>query len=267
MSQTNRLQAALGRLLATLTAVAFWLVLLVSPGATEHSIRYDPSAPHAVDAVLSGPVSSDRTIGSAGNDPVVPQGPTLIAPDPIGLDPSRGRLSSMSMVELELLRLTNELRADPAGPLRRQGPPPSCLNDPYFEIQIDPLTGLPVPVPALDLDTEISVSVAREWALQMYLDDSFVHRPSTAQQQLYTEAGISTLAWGENIAWASGYRTEDVARVHFEGWRESEIGHYCSLLTARFTRIGIGEVRVDGQSWAVQNFYHPAIVPEPVPSP
>jgi hypothetical protein len=171
----------------------------------------------------------------------------------------------LTPVEQELLRLTNELRADPAGPLRRQGPPPSCLDDPFFRMEVDPATGHPVPVPALTLDLDVSVSVSRAWANQMYLDDSFEHRPSPAQEEIYAEHDVVALAWGENIAWASGYPAAEVARVHFEGWRESDIGHYCSLLTGRFTHVGIGEIRVDDESWAVQNFYRPATQPVPVP--
>ena len=87
------------------------------------------------------------------------------------------------------------------------------------------------------------------------------HRPSSAQEQIYTQLGIDALAWGENIAWAAGYGPEEVARIHFEGWRESDAGHYCSLITRRFTRIGIGEIRVEGESWAVQNFFHPQTAP------
>ena len=257
MYQTSRFQVAAGRLLAALFALTLWLILLISPGPTEGVADPYPAAPHTVDTGLTSRARTDRLLPAGAATSAAPLG--LTAP------PSTASSSTLSALEQELLRLTNELRADPSGPLRRQGPPPSCLDDPYFRMEVDPLTGHPVPVPALTLDLDISVSVSREWALQMYLDDSFEHRPSSAQQELYAEHDIDALAWGENIAWASGYSAEEVAQIHFEGWRESDIGHYCSLLTARFTRVGIGEGRVDGDSWAVQNFYRPATRPIPVP--
>jgi hypothetical protein len=161
-------------------------------------------------------------------------------------------------VEWELVRLTNELRADPSGHLRRLGARPTCVDDPFHAITIDGSTGHPFPSPALAVDATVSVEMARDWATRMFRTGLFTHRPASAQRQVYRSLALNPLAWGENIAWAAGYPAEEVARVHFEGWRESDDGHYCSLLSPRFTQVGAGEVRVEGQSWAVLNFYHPA---------
>ena len=164
-------------------------------------------------------------------------------------------IAALSPVELEIVRLTNELRSEPGGVLRRQRPAPGCLRDPYYQITVDPETGQPVPVPAVTVDETVSVEMARPWATQMYREDVFAHRPSSAQQAMLGQLGIEVTAWGENIAWMSGYPAELTAKIHFEGWRESDTGHYCTMVTERFTHVGVGEIRVENESWAVQNFY------------
>lgn len=161
----------------------------------------------------------------------------------------------LSAVESEIVRLTNELRADPAGPLARRKPMPSCVAERFYAIAIDPASGHPEPAPPLQVSEAVSTEMARAWAVGLQRRDDFFHRPSTAQQAIYSRLGLHVSAWGENIAWSSGYSAEATAWIHFEGWRESDTGHYCSLLTRRFTNVGVGEHRVDDQSWAVQNFF------------
>ena len=180
-------------------------------------------------------------------------------PMPSGLSEAKTPLSA---VELEILRLTNELRSDPAGPLARHKPMPPCIDDEFYGIGVDPESGHPWPVPRLELNEIVSTELARPWAIEMDRRSEFAHQPSTTQQAVYADLGIPASAWGENIAWFSGYPPEMTAIVHFEGWRESDTGHYCSLVTARFTNVGIGEHRVGSESWAVQSFYVPN---DPVP--
>ena len=163
--------------------------------------------------------------------------------------------STSSTVELELFRLTNGLRVDPSGPLGRRKPLPPCVSDPFYGIDLDPDTGQPVPVAPLALSETTSNGMARSWAIEMARTGLFRHRPSSAQQQLFASLDLRVTAWGENIAWFDGYDVANTARVHFEGWRESETAHYCTLLAARFTHVGIGEYRVGDESWAVQNFH------------
>ena len=116
--------------------------------------------------------------------------------------------TSLSPVEQEIVRLTNALRADPSGSLRRQGPAPACVTESYFAITVDPETDHPVSVPALALDEAISADVARSWALHMQQNESFGHRPSSAQLDIYAQLGVEPTAWGENIAWFSGFSAE-----------------------------------------------------------
>jgi hypothetical protein len=165
--------------------------------------------------------------------------------------------TTMAAIELEILRLTNELRTNPDGPLRRRKALPSCVDEPFYRIVTDPATNQPVPVLPLQLDETASNGLARSWAIEMARTTRFRHRPSVVQQQIYAGLDIPVAAWGENIAWSAGNPISDVARIHFEGWRESETGHYCTLMTERFTHVGIGEYHVGDESWAVQNFYAP----------
>lgn len=223
--------------------------------------RFGASATETWDA-------GDSARPGAGREPAPPKAdeePTGLPPaGPPGDSSELGsRPDGLSDIEWELYLLTNELRSEPAGRLRRQGERPDCLDDPYYVLEVDTRTGHPEPAPPLALDPVVSVEMARAWAAQMEGSGTFAHRPSTAQQQLYHQLGISALAWGENIAWSGGHTIPSVAMVHFEGWRESNSGHYCTLVSPRFSRIGIGEVHQNDESWAVQNFYHPATLPLP----
>jgi hypothetical protein len=163
----------------------------------------------------------------------------------------------LSPVEAEMVRLTNELRADPSGPLARRSPMPPCVDETFYAITIDPATGHPPPSPALAVDDQVSVAMARAWAVEMQQRADFSHRPGPSQEEVYSQLGVGVAAWGENIAWLAGFGPEDAARIHFEGWRESDIGHYCTMMSARFTHVGVGEHRVGDESWAVQNYYQP----------
>lgn len=164
-------------------------------------------------------------------------------------------IAILTPIEIEIVRLTNELRARPDGPLARLGPTPDCVAEEFYGIEIDPATGHPMAVPPLVVDERVTVAMARPWAEQMQLDDAFVHRPSDSQRDFYLDLAIPIVAWGENIAWFSGYDSAVAAAIHFDGWRQSDTGHYCSMLTGRFTHLGVGELRQGAESWAVQNFY------------
>lgn len=203
-------------------------------------------APGAERIVGSGRVASRELCLAVDTSPAVVH---------ISLEGERPPGSTLSTIELELLRLTNLLRAEPGGQLRRQRDLPPCVDDPIYRITIDPSTGLPEPAPPLEMSETAANAIARSWAIEMALSGAFRHRPTAAQQQLLTSLGLPVTAWGENIAWFSGYPSARTAETHFEGWRESETNHYCALLAPRFTHVGIGELRMGDESWAVQNFY------------
>ncbi len=159
--------------------------------------------------------------------------------------PSTTDPSGLTAIELEIARLTNELRTNPNGPLRREGPVIDCGGN----VPIDPATGLYRPVPAVEVHPAASLQVARPWSAQMTTD--LQHRPEAGIPALI-DAGISVMTAGENIAY---HNFPDTAFRHFAGWRESD-GHFCNLMDPTFTHVGVGESQgADGFSYATQNFF------------
>jgi uncharacterized protein YkwD len=154
----------------------------------------------------------------------------------------------MSGVEQEIVRMTNELRTNPTGPLARvKGAPTVCT------VATD-TGGKPAAAPALLVDSGVSQQMSRSWSMAMDGADNMSHRPNDSQQSIYGSLGISPRAWGENVAWFQGYSDAEAARVFFEGWRESD-GHYCNMMSPNFTKIGVGVHKGSAKVWATQNFY------------
>ena len=167
-------------------------------------------------------------------------------------------LGGLNSVELEIVRLTNELRADPSGPLARQKPMPSCVTESFYDITVNRNTGHPTLVPALTVNRAVSITMARAWSMVMDSTGNFAHRPNSEAAAIYSQLGISWSATGENIAWVQGYPDPQAAQVFFEGWRESDSGHYCALVAGTYTHVGVGYYKGAVKSWATQNFYRPA---------
>lgn len=220
-----------------------------------------PTGPHpaAATALADGPGARAQTSSTAGTDDgttLVPGGPAAAPAAPTAA-PGTGAAANgpLTPVEAEIVRLTNELRANPAGALARREPLPSCVTDPFYTITLSPDTGLPAAVPPLTVDDGVTLALARPWAATLQSTGHFEHRASDQAHQRYEQLGLPVGAWGENIAWFTGFDISQAARIHFEGWRESEAGHYCALVSPRFTHLGVGAIEDGGQSWAVQNFY------------
>lgn len=164
--------------------------------------------------------------------------------------------AELSDIEREIIRLTNELRTNPAGPERRQKPMPGCVNE-DDQIEINPATGHPKPVRRLTPSRPVSILMSRDWSQQMADADAMSHRSAESQSAIYSDLGIDWAARGENVAWAVGYDLAGVAELFFQGWRESD-GHYCNMMSGAFSEIGVGHVRTDaGKDFATQNFYRP----------
>lgn len=213
------------------------------------------AATPATDEIGVGRAQTSSTAGGGSDAALAPltAGPPAAAPlaatSPAPVD------GPLTPAETEIVRLTNELRANPAGALARRRPQPACVADPFYAIAVDDDTGLPSAVPPLAVDDAVTRSLARPWAATLRSSGRFEHRPSDEAHQLYTGLGLPVSAWGENIAWFTGFDPSQAARIHFEGWRESDDGHYCALVSGRFTHVGVGAIEDGGQSWAVQNFY------------
>jgi uncharacterized protein YkwD len=207
-----------------------------------------PQLSETTASVTDPPTTADATPSSTETTPSTdPTTSSSVTAPPAGL----------SAVELEIFRLTNELRANPAGPLARQKAMPPCVNDEFYGITIDPATGHPTAVPALSLSEAVSLEMSRPWAIDMDSRDTMSHRPNESQLAIYEQLGIGVSAIGENVAWSQGYPDSQAAQVHFEGWRESDSGHYCALVSGTYTNIGVGHYRGAQKSWAAQNFYQP----------
>ncbi len=162
--------------------------------------------------------------------------------------------TALTAVEREIVRLTNALRADPDGALKRQKPMPACAaTDDYIEI--DPGSGHPISVAALTVDLGVSVGMARDWAVKMSDAGEMSHRPSGERQAVLRDLGVNYWIEGENVAWAQGYPIDTIAQVFFEGWRESDSGHYCAMISSAFTHVGVGHFQGGGKDWGTQNFY------------
>ncbi|MEM7341153.1 MAG: CAP domain-containing protein [Actinomycetota bacterium] len=232
---------------------------LARPGAPAPSAAPEPEpattsttnepAENALAGTSSSSLPDGETTSTAANDPTstTAADTTTTVAAPTGMNP----------VEMEILRLTNQLRANPAGPLARVKPMPSCVGDGFYQIQIDPATGHPTAVGSLTLDERVSASLARDWSQTMDRTGNFEHRTSDSAAAVYSELGINWASTGENIAFFAGYPDSQAATVFFEGWRESDTGHYCALVAGRYSHIGIGYYKGAQRSWATQNFYEP----------
>lgn len=220
-----------------------------------------PTGPHPAAAIASagGDGARAQTSSTAGTDDgtgLVLGGPAAAPAAPTAAPGTAADANGpLTPVEAEIVRLTNELRANPAGALARREPLPRCVTDPFYAITLSPDTGLPAAAPPLGVDDGVTLALARPWAATMQSTSHFEHRSSDEAHELYGQLGLPVKAWGENIAWFTGFDINQAARIHFEGWRESDAGHYCALVSPRFTHVGVGAIEDGTQSWAVQNFY------------
>ncbi len=159
-----------------------------------------------------------------------------------------------SALERELADLTNELRANPNGRLRRSEPV-SCGQTP-----INPATGQARPAPALTFNGTVSAQMARDWSRQLtwdkVLSPASAHRPN--QDSFYNSLGISPMYWAENVL--VNPSPTATAMAMFIQWRDSD-AHYCNLMNPKVTHIGVGIVVKDSSrgisTFATQNFYTP----------
>ena len=244
--------------LATTTTVATTATTAttVAPDATTTVAGTDTSMTDSSDATTSTTVagstessvaettetSVDATTSTTANDETTPSSDaattTTVAAPPTS--------TTLNDVEREIARLTNELRTNPNGPLKRQGAAIDCGG----RILVDLSSGQYQSISGLTLDQAASLQVARPWSQQM-TTTNFEHQARAGIPALQA-AGISVRAAGENIAY---HNYPDKAMNHFVGWRESD-GHFCNMMDPNFTHIGVGEVtKSDGISYATQNFF------------
>ncbi len=195
----------------------------------------------STDSVQSSSTTSPVSPTTSTAPTTVPQ--TTVPPSSSTTTAPAG--GSLNAVEQEIARLTNELRTNPNGPLKRQGPVIDCGG----RIRVDGQTNRYEPIAAVAIHEVASLQVARPWSAQM--TTNLQHRPRAGVPALEA-AGISVWSAGENIAY---HNYPDKALNHFVGWRESD-GHFCNMMDPGFTHLGVGEVtKSSGISYATQNFF------------
>lgn len=208
----------------------------------------------ALSTTIAVPTSStsEPTTASTSSSTTVAS-TTTVVPSSTTIEAAGG----LNAVEREVFRLTNALRAEPAGPLARQKPLPSCVDERFYGITVGG-SGHPDPAAALTLSEPVSLQMARAWSIEMDRTGNFSHRPNQSAAAVYAELGINWSATGENIAWFRGYPDSQAAQIFFEGWRESDTGHYCAMVSPTYSHIGVGYFKGASSSWATQNFYRPS---------
>jgi uncharacterized protein YkwD len=220
----------------------------VAAGDASQSEADERSGPPVADPL----VDDGRPTTTSAATP--PSAPTLTGADassapsstsvvPLPAETVEGSL--LTELEIEILRLTNEIRTNPNGPFGRQGDFIDCGG----RIAVDRANREYIPVPALTVHEEASVRVARAWSQQLTTD--LDHRPQAGAGAL-TSIGLDVVWAGENVSFNN---FDDVVLQHVEGWRESD-GHYCNLMSPRFTHLAVGEYTDQrGMSFATQNFF------------
>ena len=158
-------------------------------------------------------------------------------------------------VEAEVARLVNELRTNPNGALWRPGPLPSCVQEPVYEISVDPGTGTVTPAPALAVDHEVSMALSRSWSVAMNAEQTLAHRDSDEAAVIYSAVDRDVAIRGENVSRLGGYEPAVVAWNHFANLRDSPTGHFCNLVSPAFTHIGIGAHHDGRNDWLTQNVF------------
>ncbi len=236
------------------TSTSTSLATTASPTTTAESTTTQSASSEttATSVDVTGSTMSTSVTQSTVADPTSTQAPTTQAPTtqaPTTAPPSGG----LNAVEVEIARLTNELRANPNGPLKRQKPPPAVTSEnPHCgDVLVDRQTGVYESLSRLQVNAEVSLKVSRPWSEQMTRN---LRHQASAGGVAMRAAGISWSSVGENIAF---HNYSDKAINHFVGWRESD-GHFCNMMNPRFTHIGVGEhTKSNGDSMATQNFYIP----------
>lgn len=158
------------------------------------------------ESILSGQnAQTDQNISSKSNnsDRIV----TVV--DSYGVESAREQYNANYSEYMELIRLTNELRAS-------------------------------LGIPALAVDENICIASCKK-AIDYYLADFYDgvnHKmiDGRAWQSIYQDFNIKATAKAENLARGAIFNS---AEAMFEGWKNSPV-HYQNLVDPDFTRVGVG---------------------------
>ena len=138
-----------------------------------------------------------------------PDSEVITVVDDYGVESARLQYTANYSIYVELVRLTNELRAS---------------------LGVAPLT----------MDENICIASCKK-AVDYYLADYYDgenHKMIDGRrwQALYEDFNIVATARAENLAKGPSFKT---ARAMFEGWKNSKI-HYDNMINPAYTRVGVG---------------------------
>lgn len=171
------------------------------------------AAGEAVETALRGQAAQ------LANDTIGADGEITTVVDDYGVESARLQYAANYNVYVELVRLTNELRAS---------------------LGVAPLT----------MDENICIASCKkaiDYDLADYYDgDNHTMIDGRRWQALYEDFNIVATARAENIAEGPSFKT---AKAMFEGWKNSKI-HYTNMVNPAYTRVGVGTC---GYVW-IMNF-------------
>ena len=148
-------------------------------------------------------------LAQEANKAVGPDSEVITVIDDYGVESAKLQYTANYSVYVELVRLTNELRAS---------------------LGVAPLT----------MDENICIASCKK-AVDYYLADYYDgtnHKMIDGRrwQALYEDFNIVATARAENLAKGSSFKT---AEAMFEGWKNSKI-HYDNMVNHAYTRVGVG---------------------------
>lgn len=148
-------------------------------------------------------------VAQKANKAIGPDAEVITVIDDYGVESARLQYTANYSIYVELVRLTNELRAS---------------------LGVAPLT----------MDENICIASCKK-AVDYYLADYYDgenHKmiDDRRWQALYEDFNIVATARAENLAKGPSFKT---ARAMFEGWKNSKI-HYDNMVDPDFTRVGVG---------------------------
>lgn len=148
-------------------------------------------------------------IAQEANKAAGPDSEVITVVDDYGVESAKLQYTANYSIYVELVRLTNELRAS---------------------LGVAPLT----------MDENICIASCKK-AVDYYLADYYDGTNHTMidgrrWQALYEDFNIVATARAENLAKGPSFKT---ARAMFEGWKNSKI-HYDNMVNPAYTRVGVG---------------------------
>ena len=114
-------------------------------------------------------------------------------------------------------------------------------------------------VKPLSLSSGISSNVSRPYAKKLAVGNDCSHFIGGDPGDRLRRAGYTSYRWAENIGCRSGNAYDAVLASHryFQSEKDSNGGHWRNIKDSRFSVVGVGVWKSDGEVRLVVDFYHP----------